>query len=348
MSTPVQLISSFSFLLGLACLAFATVLASWHFGTLSWFYASSFFQPGFFGLGGISYALDFYAVPDPDADGSVVVGTCDDYSPVQSSRRLRPLECSPADFELDGETFVPADGVEEVILNTNMLRGDAGLPIQNPPFGRMRFSATTCDDPPAPVEGWDNVLCGTCLPVPTAGFSFLGFRVRCGGIHSNLYRMLLSGGIGFVLVALALLCCCCPWCRLRDARREKEPLLKQRRASVNAVSDDQPNVPHSSDSSAELDVAPAPSSWQAQVEIERARERTAALEQRLKDAEARALAITAAAEEQKSQVLFAHEAQLRMTNEKLRVSEADAHARGEAGQEVSTLWRVCRLLPVLR
>ena len=214
---------------GLSLLGFAVVLASWESESLSWFYGSKFFEP----IGVLSYSFDFYAEPDPEADGSVVVGTCDDYKPTESRRSLAQFVCNEIEFEFEGTPFP-----SPVVLSTNMIRQGIGgpLPIQNPTFAGMRFSATDCGTPAEPIEGWTDVPCGTCIDVPTIGFAYAGYRICCGGLQSNLNRFLLAVIIGSILLALGIIAICCGCgcklcgCKGKDA---KEPLLRERRYSVN-------------------------------------------------------------------------------------------------------------------
>lgn len=228
----VAVVGSVMLLAGVSLLFFAGILASWESENLSFFYGSRFFEP----IGVLTYGFDFFAEVDPDADGSVVVGTCDDYSPVETRRGLAQFVCNDIEFELGDDTFTTP-----VQLSTNMERQGIGdSPIQNPTFGGMRFTATDCDVPPAPIEGWDDVLCGTCLPVPTAGYSFAGYRIRCGGLQSNLNRFLLAIIIGSSLTALGIMtiCCacsckCCGICGKSKLATTREPLLRERRGSIN-------------------------------------------------------------------------------------------------------------------
>jgi hypothetical protein len=123
-------------------------------------------------------------------------------------------------------------------LNTNMQRGDGG--IQNPTFGPMRFTALDCDDPTEPqeIEGWTDVRCGTCLPFPGEApedYTFVGYRVRCGGLQSNLTLFTLSSACGAVLLVLAIGCCCCV-CRARVRTPAAALEKRARRASVQRQS----------------------------------------------------------------------------------------------------------------
>lgn len=292
---------------GLSLLGFAMVLASWESESLSWFYGAKFFEP----IGVLSYRFDFYAEPDPDADGSVLVGTCDDYTPVDSRRGLSQNVCNDIEFEFEDDPFT-----FPVTLSTNMIREGIGdpLPIQNPTFAGMRFSATDCEVPPVAIDGWTDVQCGTCLPVPgTVGYAFVGYRIECGGLQSNLNRFLLAVIVGSGLLLLGILTICCGGCgcRLRlscgcsDTKESSddaaEPLLRNRRYSLNSTSSTTP-----------------PLAWDA--------ERVHVLEQRLKEADERAEGVKRAAAEEQSRVLFVNEGKMRSADERVRAAEATAAA----------------------